>query len=488
MKEISEEDHYLVKYAKLSKHQILLNKFLYEKLQYLTDYNKMIKKILDDTIFKQNMDQKTILDNYKNKMKTDNDNFKKDYEKLNNKYNYLDKIYESNIPIRKPILLEENDNFCLEFIKTEKSDIIKLLNKSIKQSNKHPLYREYKRDTLVKKERGDKEMERYYNDIQIAMLGQLKKYNEFNEKIKKYNSKKKELLKNINLLNKYISKKNNNNNKTKIIFNEPENNKIKTKSKKKLTKEKKKTFQSVGLVFNKENVFEGNCKNNSKDDILNLSEDRKKGKNNIINGFKNKVNLFETSIQDIDMEQEIYSDEESIFENKFVNKKNLSVNYLKNIQNSIPKLKLNLIEYNKNNNKEIDLYSLQRRKFKFKSMKNKIKEMNRKKEKIEITLNNLKKKIDDFKQLNENINDKYKGLKSMINLNNSITNTNTNPNFIIKSLNNENTQDINNNDLYPILDGEEEVEEEILDVHDNEKSDETKETKDSKKEDEEEKK
>ena len=259
MKEISEEDHYLVKYAKLSKHQILLNKFLYEKLQYLTDYNKMIKKILDDTIFKQNMDQKTILDNYKNKMKADNDNFKKDYEKLNNKYNYLDKIYESNIPIRKPILLEENDNFCLEFIKTEKSDIIKLLNKSIKQSYKHPLYREYKRDTLVKKERGDKEMERYYNDIQIAMLGQLKKYNEFNEKIKKYNSKKKELLKNINLLNKYIS--NNNKHKTKIIFNEPENNKIKAKSKKKLTKEKKKTFQSVGLVFNKENVFEGNCKN-----------------------------------------------------------------------------------------------------------------------------------------------------------------------------------------------------------------------------------
>ena len=373
----------------------------------------------------------------------------------------------------------------MEFIKTEKSDIIKLLNKSIKQSNKHPLYREYKRDTLVKKERGDKEMERYYNDIQIAMLGQLKKYNEFNEKIKKYNSKKKELLKNINLLNKYIS---NNNKKTKVIFNEPENNKIKIKSKKKLTKEKKKTFQSVGLVFNKENVFEGNCKNNSKDDILNLSEDRKKGKNNIINGFKNKVNLFETSIQDIDMEQEIYSDEESIFENKFVNKKNLSVNYLKNIQNSIPKLKLNLIEYNKNNNKEIDVYSLQRRKFKFKSMKNKIKEMNRKKEKIEITLNNLKKKIDDLKQLNENINDKYKGLKSMINLNNSITNTNTNPNFIIKSLNNEDTQDINNNDLYPILDGKEEVEEEILDVHDNEKSDETKETKDSKKEDEEEKK
>ena len=93
MKEISEEDHYLVKYAKLSKHQILLNKFLYEKLQYLIDYNKMIKKILDDTIFKQNMDQKTILDNYKNKMKTDNDNFKKDYEKLNNKYNSLNKIY-----------------------------------------------------------------------------------------------------------------------------------------------------------------------------------------------------------------------------------------------------------------------------------------------------------------------------------------------------------------------------------------------------------
>ena len=175
MKEISEEEKYLNEYAKLSKEQILLNNFLYKKLEYLADYNKITKKILEELFSKHNKEEISILENYKNKIKIDNDNFIKEYEKLNNKYNSLDKIYESNIPIRKPILLEENDNFCLEFIKTEKSDIIKLLNKSIKQSNKHPLYREYKRDTLVKKERGDKEMERYYTDIQIAMLGQLKK-------------------------------------------------------------------------------------------------------------------------------------------------------------------------------------------------------------------------------------------------------------------------------------------------------------------------
>ena len=139
MKEISEEEKYLNEYAKLSKEQILLNNFLYKKLEYLADYNKITKKILDDTIFKQNMDQKTILDNYKNKMKTDNDKFKKDYEKLNNKYNSLDNIYENNIPMIKTIMLEEKKCFCLDFIKTEKNDIIKSLNNSIKQSKKFGL-------------------------------------------------------------------------------------------------------------------------------------------------------------------------------------------------------------------------------------------------------------------------------------------------------------------------------------------------------------
>ena len=186
------------------------------------------------------------------------------------------------------------------------------------------------------------------------------------------------------------------------------------------------------------------------------------------------------------MEQEIYSDEEGVFENKFVNKKNLSVNYLKNIQNSIPKLKFGLIEYNKKYNNEIDVYSLQRRKFKYKSMKNKIKEMKQKKEKINITLNYLKKKIDDFKKLNEKTVDKYKGMKSIINLNNSISNIN--PNFIVNSLNIGNTEDTKGNEPTSILDGADEIEEEEIDVQDNEKSDEMKETKDTKKEDEEERK
>ena len=482
MKEISEEEKYLNEYAKLSKEQILLNNFLYKKLEYLADYNKITKKILEELFSKHNKEEISILENYKNKIKIDNDNFIKEYEKLNNKYNSLDNIYENNIPMIKTIMLEEKKCFCLDFIKTEKNDIIKSLNNSIKQSKKFGLYREKKRDTLVKKEKGDKEMERYYTNMQCSLLFELKKCNEINEKIKKYNSKKEELLNNINLLNKYIS---NNDNKTKIN-NKQQKNKTKRKNKKIITESKKQTLKSVFLPSNKENVLEDNHKNNSKDDNYNYNGYRKKRKNKIINEFKNLDNLFETSIQDIDIEQEINSDEDGLFENKFVNKKNLSIDYLKNIQNSIPKLKFGLIEYNKKYNNEIDVYSLQRRKFKYKSMKNKIKEMKQKKEKINITLNYLKKKIDDFKKLNEKTVDKYKGMKSIINLNNSISNIN--PNFIVNSLNIGNTEDTKGNEPTSILDGADEIEEEEIDVQDNEKSDEMKETKDTKKEDEEERK
>lgn len=484
---MNEEENDLIKYAKKAKIKMLYNKFLYEKLKYLSDYNEITKKAVNEIISKSNQKQKSILDNYNIKIKTDNNNLSKEYKKLNDKFDSMTNICLNDIPFGKPILLEEqNNNFCLEFIKKENNDIIKALNTSITQSKSYGVYRENMRDNLVNREKGDKEMEKYTTYIQNTMLFELKKCNEFNEKILKYKTKTKELKNNMNLLKNYITKNPN----IKIINKinaEPKNN-LKNNKKISLKKFALKSVRLPKRKNKKEKFEEEKHENNNKDDY-----DIKNSKinNKIIKHFQNIDNLFDTSIQDIDIEQEVHSDDDGIFENHFINKKSLSNNYLNDIHKTIPKLKLGLIEYNKKSNMEIDVYSLQRRKFKHKTLQNKIKEMKQKRDNMEITLNNLKKKVDDLKKLNDIQNENYKSIRSIYNPNNSISSIK--PDLIVNSLNRgknfgeeEEKSDNENKDLDSFLNDIEEVEEEeIIGIHDAEKSDEKKETKDTKKEEEE---
>ena len=487
---MNEEEIDLIKYAKKAKIKILYNKFLYEKLKYLSDYHEITKKAVNEIISKSNQKQKSILDNYNIKVKTDNNNLSKEYQKLNDKFDSMTNICLNDIPFGKPILLEEqNNNFCLEFIKMENNDTIKALNNSITQSKSYGLYRENMRDNLVNREKGDKEMEKYTTYIQNTMLFELKKCNEFNEKILKYRKKTKDLKNNMILLKNYISKNQNIKIINKSINEEPKN----ILKNNKIISIKKFALKSVRLPKRKnkkEKFEEEKHENNNKDDY-----DIKNSKinNKIIKHFQNIENLFDTSIQDIDIEQEVHSDDDGIFENHFINKKSLSNNHLINIHKTIPKLKLGLIEYNKKSNMEIDVYSLQRRKFKNKTLQNKIKEMKQKRDNMEITLNNLKKKVDDLKKLNDIQNENYKSIRSIYNPNNSISSIK--PDLIVNSLNRgknfeeeEQNSDNENKDIDSFLNGIEEVEEEeIIGVHDAEKSDEKKETKDTKKEEEEEK-
>ena len=121
---------------------------------------------------------------------------------------------------------------------------------------------------------------------------------------------------------------------------------------------------------------------------------------------------------------------------------------------------------------EIDVYSLQRRKFKNKTLQNKIKEMKQKRDNMEITLNNLKKKVDDLKKLNDIQNENYKSIRSIYNPNNSMSSIK--PDLIVNSLNRGNNfgeeeekSDNENKDIDSFLNGIEEVEEEeIIGVHD----------------------
>ena len=495
MKYENEEEKNLRKYAKEAKIKIFLNNYLKEKLKYIENITKMTKEVINECLSNENKDLLAIFNTYQIKIKKDNIIFIKECEQKKNKYDCLLNICLNDIPMGKPILLEEkNNNFCLKYIEKENENIIKGIDKAIKQSKKYNLYRENIRDSLVEDNKADKEMEKYTTYLQNVMLYELKKCNLFNEKIKKFNYQKREIKKNITLLNDYISK----NQKGKKI-----NNQIKEEPKINQKKNKKIKFiynnlKSVRILKRKnkiDNIPKDSKENNSDDD--NIAKKKKENKF-IIKEFKNINDLFNTSITNIELEQEIYSDDEGVFENKFNEKKQLSSDYLDNIKKSIPKLKFNLINYNLANTPEIDIYSLQRRKFLNKSFQNQIKEMIKKKESAQARLDNLKKKINELEKLNTQKKDDYKSVKSMINLNNTISyiptklmlNTlNINE---IDNKNREKKEEIKDefekvqDDLDGFFNNIKEVEEQYIDCHNDEKSDD-KETKDTKKEEEEEK-
>ena len=482
MKYENKDEKNLIEFAKQAKIKIFLNNYLKEKLNFLEDYAEKTKKILNECILKKGQESLSIFNNYQNDIKNDNNKLLSEFDKINNKHEILLKSFINDIPIGVPILLEEkNNNFCLRFIEIENNSIIQGLNKSIKQSKEHEVSRETIRDSLVDNEKGDKEMEKYITNLQNIMLYELKKYNVFNKKIKKYNLQKKEILNNIQVLNNYISN-NKNSNKINTQINEGQKDK----------KKKGKKIKNIANII--KSCRQPEVKLGLQD---NLSDDENKqkkykGKNKIINSFKNINDLFNTSIHDIELEQEIH-DDDGIYENKFENKNQLSTTYIKQIHKFIPKLKFGLIKYNQRNASEIDVYSLQRRKFKHKTLKNQIKEMAKKKESAELRLNNLKKKVEDLEILTNRMKENYKSMKIMVNYNNSISDIN--PNFILNSLNNgkinnnkneeENkveSKNKQNNSIEDFLSNVEEIEEEYID----EKSEE-KDTKDTKKEDEDEK-
>ena len=487
MKYENDEEKNLRKYAKEAKIKIFHNNYLKEKLNYLENITKLTKEVISECLSNENKDIISIFNTYQAKIKKDNNILIKEYEQKQNKYDSLLNVCMNDIPMGKPILLEEkNNNFCLKYIDNENKNIIKGIDKAIRQSKEYSINRENIRDSLVNDSKGEKEMEKYTTYLQNVMLYELKKCNLFNEKIKKFNYQKREIKKNISLLNDYISKIQ----KGKKIINQ-----IKEEPKIKQQKNKKINFKSFWLPKHKkikENIEKDSNINNSDDDIVK----KKKENKFIINKFPNLKDLFNTSIEDIELEQEIYSDDEGVFENKFSKKKQLSSNYLNNIKTSIPKLKFGLINYNLANTPEIDIYSLQRRKFIHKSIQNQIKEMKKKKECTQTRMNNLKKKINELEKLNTQKKDDYKTFKSMINPNNSISNISTK--LIINSLNeignkrNEKNEEIKDefdkikDDLDGFFDNIEEVEEQYIDGHNDDKSD-YKDTKDTKKEDEEEK-
>ena len=476
-----ETKNHLLKLAKNAKIKILLNNYLHEKLKYLKDYTKLTKETIQKCLNNKKSNSLSLLYNYHDKILKDNINFQQKSENLTSKFNSLLNICVNETPIGSPNLTKEkNDNFLLDFVKIKNNSIIKGLDHSIMQSKEKRIFREKQRDNLVDKERGNKEIEKANNDIQQMMLYELKKCNHFKEKTKSFNAKKEGLSNNIKLLKNYIS-----NNKMFTSFNNEDLKKEKEENNKKV---KKKNIVKSLFIPKSERFIHVNSLNKSFDEKNNSIED-KKIKNKIISDFQKLEDLMDISIEEIEIEEEIHGEEDTLYEyNKYPNKK-ISTNYLKKIKDKVPSLKLNMINYNLNAHHEVDIYSIERRKFLRKSLKNQLIEMKEKKEKAQARLNNLNKKLDKLEKLSQTIQENYNIMKSMTYLN---TTANINSDLAHKSLNNKeknkDKNDENKDDLDEFFNGIQEVEEEIYEEREieNDKS-EDKETKDTKKDNDEEK-
>jgi hypothetical protein len=248
----------------------------------------------------------------------------------------------------KPVLNQmRNEEFSLEYLKMKSNDIINGLKSSIKQSREYHLFREPRRDSLVDNKKGNKEIEKLTTELQQNMLYECKKYNKFLNKVKKYEFQKNELNKNIALIKKYM---------------DPE--KVNVSSNK--SKKKKGLFTSVLDVGNKDKDKDKNkpkIKKNSDENrgnSLGKKIKKKKSTKEIIKGFKKVEDLFDISSEEEKIiDDELHSDDESVFENRISQPVQLSKTYLSEVRQFIPHINLTQIEFNKLKIiGEEDLYSL----------------------------------------------------------------------------------------------------------------------------------
>ena len=184
-------------------------------------------------------------------------------------------------------------------------------------------------------------------------------------------------------------------------------------------------YSDTKTNINPKEIFE-TLKNDKNYYFLNnkaLSEENRKTKkiknkkNNkkekIIQSFLNLEELFQTSDSENESEKiiidtVIYSDDETILENKVNQKKSLSETYLDQIQAKVPELDLDLIEYNKLKVfQEVDLYSLQRRNYKNMDIEDNIDMIKKKIKKIKKKVNINSKKVEAMKKFIDDLKNKY---------------------------------------------------------------------------------
>ena len=416
--------------AKDAVKKITSNKFLLKKYDIFSHYNNLTKQIITKCLTEINNTPLTYFSQYSKEIENDYNNLKIDYNNIFTKFNALLDECRSDISMGKPILVEKKkEEFFLDNIKIEKEDTINSLNKSIKSSKEYHLFREPKRDNLIDIKKGTEEMERITNDLQQNMLYECKQCNKYTNKIIKYKSKIIGIEKNIELLKKYIDE-----NKYKLSYKQFSRKNTKNELNGNSNKNKSNIINSerISNTSNFINKYqEDEFENNSDDDKGNK---KPRNQNKLFIKIENLFDILnEEGKNEEIIDNELHSDDDSVFENKIKSKNQLSTKHLEEIKKSIHSLNLKQIIFNSSKINEIDIYSLQRRKFKNKTIDKKIKEMKKKIDKSNNKLTLLKEKENIMRDFVKKLEENYEIIQPMIY---QISEANIKQsNFIVDSLN-----------------------------------------------------
>ena len=208
-----------------------------------------------------------------------------------------------------------------------------------------------------------------------------------------------------NLIIDEEKKKNNNYNDD--INNNSYNNEESINGKEKLT----------SSVFITGDVYKNLFMNKSAKDLNNIKNQNKNSSKSIKN-FLTVDELFDLNNhegkEEAIIDDELHSDDETVFEIKVKPLKKVSIHYIPQIKNQVPKINLAQIEFNKQKvMNEADLYSLQRRNFKMQNLDENIKTMKKKIKKLRHICKINKKKVMAFENYAKNMENNYKALKPL---------------------------------------------------------------------------
>ena len=400
---------------------------------------------------------------------------KNDNEKVLTKLNsYKGEIINEDSLNKQTLANKKYDNFLLTYSLKEKDYILKGLNKSLEITKQNLYFKENKREIQVNNKWGEYYLKVNLNDLSEKMMEQCQNFIQYRNKCDKKEKEKTKIKKKIEFYNEiikyyksFINEENLYNNNF-IIKNGYTKNKNKKSSKnKKLIMAKSIILPNdnkLSLFDNKDNIFNENLlideekKNNededNSDNNKNILEDNEQAyfstfidNNNYENLFKYKSNevnninynknknknknssksiknfltideLFDINNhegkEEAIIDEELHSDDETVFETKVKPLKKITIHYIPNIKKQIPKINLSQIEFNKQKvMNEADLYSLQRRKYKMQNMDENIKTMKKKIKKLKHICKLNKKKLNAFENYAKNMENNYKALKPL---------------------------------------------------------------------------
>lgn len=476
-KEKKQSKQHIQSLAELCIYEIYENKFLISQKERYTSQINLIKQILIDNsklVENNNNSKKQIIINEQikniyNTFISKNFQLKKEQQKILSKYNkYKEDLLKEDSMNRQTLSIIQYDNFILIYQLKEKDDIIKSIQKGLDSLKDSLYFKENKREISVNNKWGEYYLTTNLNNLSEKMMGECQNFIQFRNKCDKKEKEKTKINKKIQIYKELIKYYKNclgyskNSDKSFNSVRKNKNNEKKNKDKSLLAKSILIPNENKLSLFDKEeNLFDENLlidkeinkKNNNRNEgsINNEKIDEKEqlssilinendygnlfkyNNNNDLKYIKNKNNnkssksiknfltvdeLFDVNNHEGKSEaiidDELHSDDETVFEIKVKPLKKVSIHYIPKIKSQVPKINLAQIEFNKQKvMNEADLYSLQRRNFKMQNLDENIKTMKKKVKKMKHICKINKKKVISFENFSKNMENNYKALKPL---------------------------------------------------------------------------